>query len=114
MTDQRENTSAPGTAGGKTGKKLPIILGSIAAVLVVLVGSWYYYANNGSQRNKTYSDGVYTGELKMGQREGERAYTFANGDVYTGSWTDDHMNGFGKMIYANGDVYEYLMDMLMK
>ena len=55
MTDQRENTSAPGTAGGKTGKKLPIILGSIAAVLVVLVGSWYYYANNGSQRNKTYS-----------------------------------------------------------
>jgi uncharacterized protein (TIGR02145 family) len=53
-----------------------------------------------------YSDGIYSGEWKNGQRNGKGTFTSSNGDTYTGEFLNDNRNGNGKYQWKNGDVYE--------
>jgi hypothetical protein len=41
---------------------------------------------------KTYSDGIYEGEMKDGRMNGRGKYTWTDGQVYDGEWKDDKMN----------------------
>jgi vacuolar-type H+-ATPase subunit H len=49
----------------------------------------------------TFPDGIYTGELLDGKRQGRGTMNYNNGDVYTGSWSEDQRNGQGEMISFN-------------
>jgi hypothetical protein len=51
-------------------------------------------------------EGIYTGQIKNGKKQGRGKMTYNNGDVYEGEWKDDKKQGLGKMTYNNGDVYE--------
>jgi len=45
---------------------------------------------------KTYSGGVYEGEMKDDKMNGRGKFTFTNGRVYEGEFKDDKLNGRGK------------------
>ena len=48
----------------------------------------------------------YVGEFKDGKRNGQGAYTSANGNkFYVGEWKDNKPNGQGATTIANGDKY---------
>ena len=53
-----------------------------------------------------YSDGgIYVGEVRNGEPNGQGTYTSANGDVYVGEYRDSQRNGQGTYTFAGGNVY---------
>ena len=56
-----------------------------------------------------FPDGVYSGFLVNGLRQGRGVITFSSGEFqshrYEGVWRADVICGPGKLIYPNGDVY---------
>ena len=48
---------------------------------------------------------VYSGDFRLGKKQGAGKMKYPNGSVYNGSWTADQRNGTGSYTYPNGDVY---------
>ena len=51
------------------------------------------------------TEGIYEGEWKDGQPNGQGTYTSTSGDTYVGEWKDGKKNGQGTMTWANGNTY---------
>lgn len=43
---------------------------------------------------------------EFGERKGEGAYFFDNGDIYDGDWKKGKKHGYGMYTYANGKRYD--------
>ena len=56
--------------------------------------------------------GIYVGEVRNDQPNGQGTYTFASGSVYVGEFRDGNRHGQGTFTWADGDVYvgEYRND----
>ena len=55
---------------------------------------------------KSYSNGLYTGQLVNGKRHGNGVMEYPNGNKYEGEWKDDKQNGKGVYSNANGGKYD--------
>lgn len=53
----------------------------------------------------TYSNGIYVGEFKFGDRTGQGIYKFFNGDVLEGGWRNNLAHGKGKYLWNDGSSY---------
>ena len=53
-----------------------------------------------------FPDGIYTGDLKNGVRDGSGTFKYSNGDIYSGSWHNNKRQSYGPCTFSNGDVYE--------
>ncbi|KAF0974074.1 hypothetical protein FDP41_006684 [Naegleria fowleri] len=49
----------------------------------------------------TYEDGVYTGHVKDGKRDGHGSFTYSNGDVFEGHWEKDKKHGKGMYYFGS-------------
>ena len=54
---------------------------------------------------RIYSEAVYVGQMKDGQRHGKGAMKYKNGRQYEGSWLNDLRDGKGFERYANNNTY---------
>lgn len=43
---------------------------------------------------------------EFGERKGEGAYFFANGDIYDGDWKKGKKHGYGMYTYSDGKRYD--------
>ncbi len=65
--------------------------------------------NNEADGNDMYfhdAQGVYTGGMAKGVRDGQGRLVCNNGNVYEGSWSNDVKEGQGVMRYADGQEFE--------
>ena len=53
-----------------------------------------------------FPDGVYTGDLVNGVRQGFGTFKYNNGDFYDGHWENNMRHGNGMCKFSNGDVYD--------
>lgn len=50
-------------------------------------------------------NGVYSGEMANGIKNGKGKMIFTNNKIYTGEWKNGKIEGYGKLCYRNGDYY---------
>ena len=50
-------------------------------------------------------DGVYKGEWKNDQPDGQGTFWNNEGNIYDGKWVNGQMDGFGKFVQVDGSVY---------
>ena len=53
-----------------------------------------------------FPDGVYTGKLVNGVRQGAGTFKYNNGDFYDGYWENNVRQGYGICKFKNGDMYD--------
>lgn len=53
-----------------------------------------------------FPDGLYTGQMWNGKRNGYGRMLYNDGSVYQGNWQDDQPSGLGRIESADGAVYE--------
>ncbi|OMJ87827.1 hypothetical protein SteCoe_10391 [Stentor coeruleus] len=50
-------------------------------------------------------NGIYSGEMVNGIKNGKGKMIFINNEVYNGEWKNGKIEGYGKLYYKNGDYY---------
>jgi hypothetical protein len=71
----------------------------------VYEGEWKMGLKDG-QGTYTWADKHYTGYWRHGKRTGKGTLSKADGSTYTGEWRDDTKHGYGVQHYSNGTRYE--------
>ncbi|PHR71392.1 MAG: hypothetical protein COA67_06725 [Lutibacter sp.] len=65
---------------------------------------------SGNRKNgkgkKQYTDAIYEGEFKNGERSGKGKYAWSNGNSYDGEYKNDKRNGKGLFLWKIGDKYD--------
>ncbi len=69
------------------------------------IANRFVEAADGQEHTEHAEDGVYTGQMFRGQREGRGVLVGKNGSQYEGEFKHGKENGQGEMTYANGDKY---------
>lgn len=59
-----------------------------------------------SNENEASNNGVYTGSVVDGKRQGTGKYVWKDGTTYEGNWNNNVMEGNGKLTTPDGDIYE--------
>ena len=69
------------------------------------IANRFVEAADGQEHTEHANDGVYTGQMFRGRREGRGVLMGKNGSRYEGEFKNGKEHGQGQMTYANGDKY---------
>ncbi len=88
-----------------------LIGGAAAACVVVIILAAVLMSGPKQVTDRAYQIpdgklGIYTGEWKKEQPEGQGTFTDSDGGVYEGEWEDGKRSGTGTFTNSDGDVYE--------
>ena len=74
-------------------------------------GDWKYDMKHGrgvfvAGQNSEWAGEIYEGKYRNGERHGQGAYRWPNGDRYEGEFRNGRARGHGVFVFANGDKCE--------